>query len=470
MEDAEQDVGRTGRIGQRPQDVEEGAHAELPAHRRDVLHRGVVIRCEHEADAGPGDAVGDLSGIERQADAERLDHVGAARLAADAAPAMLADPGAGGGDHEHRAGRDVEGVGAVAAGADDVDQMRLVGDLDLDRELAHDLGRGGDLAYGLLLGTQAGDQRGGHDGRELAGHDQAHEVQHLVVEDLAVLDDALQGLLGRDGHGGSEKKEESAHRQLGHGQLDAEADEHETGDAVEALQHALQGTGATRSPTGEPGVGTGDGQRVDDEQHAECHEGRQRVPGIGRDELRHESQEEQRDLGIEHIGQEAAPEHARKVSRLTVWQITGDGTGGRGAQQLEADPGQVGRPHPLEHAEGRRRGRQQGADTNRRRQHMDEAAAQDAEGGHDAGAHAMAQRAADDVEDVRAGRQVEQPARRDEHQQLRSLGHGALPSGMISRHRRGAWLEQPGRVRTSRRSRACRRSPGRCRPHRHRGG
>ena len=58
----------------------------------------MVIRREHEADAGLRDAVGDLRGIERQADAERLDRVGAARLAADAAPAMLADPGAGGGD------------------------------------------------------------------------------------------------------------------------------------------------------------------------------------------------------------------------------------------------------------------------------------------------------------------------------------------------------------------------------------
>ena len=44
-------------------------------------------------------------------------------------------------------------------------------------------------------------------------------------------------------------------------------------------------------------------------------------------------------------------------------------------------------------------------------QHMDEAAAQDAERGHDAGAQAVAQRAADDVQHVGARRQVEQPAR-----------------------------------------------------------
>jgi hypothetical protein len=44
-------------------------------------------------------------------------------------------------------------------------------------------------------------ERRGHHGRQLAAHDQPHDVQHLVVEDLAVLDGALQRFLGGDGHG-----------------------------------------------------------------------------------------------------------------------------------------------------------------------------------------------------------------------------------------------------------------------------
>jgi hypothetical protein len=53
-----------------------------------------------------------------------------------------------------------------------------------------------DLADGLLLHAQAGEDGGDHQRRNLAAHDLPHQVQHLVVEDLAVLDGALQRFLG----------------------------------------------------------------------------------------------------------------------------------------------------------------------------------------------------------------------------------------------------------------------------------
>ena len=48
---AHQNMGRAGRVGQRAQDVEDGAHAELFADGRDVFHGRVVVGREHEADA-----------------------------------------------------------------------------------------------------------------------------------------------------------------------------------------------------------------------------------------------------------------------------------------------------------------------------------------------------------------------------------------------------------------------------------
>src|SRR5581483_12164825 len=107
------------------------------------------------------------------------------------------------GRDEHRRGRDVERVRSVAAGADDVEQARRVGNVDLRRELAHHLRGRGDLADRLLLHAQADGQGGDHDRRNLAAHDSPHERQHLVVEDLAVLDRALQRVLQRYGHGGA---------------------------------------------------------------------------------------------------------------------------------------------------------------------------------------------------------------------------------------------------------------------------
>ena len=91
---------------------------------------------------------------------------------------------------------------AIAAGADDVEQMRVVArHRHLGRQLAHHPRRAGDLADGFLLHAQAGDDRRRHQRADLAAHDLAHQRDHLVVEDLAVLDRALQRFLRRDRDG-----------------------------------------------------------------------------------------------------------------------------------------------------------------------------------------------------------------------------------------------------------------------------
>ena len=85
-------------------------------------------------------------------------------------------------------------MSGVAARSARVDQVRLVGDLDRRGQLAHHLRCRGDLADGLLLHAQADDEAGDLCRAELAAHDLPHDVQHLVVEDLAVLDCALDRL------------------------------------------------------------------------------------------------------------------------------------------------------------------------------------------------------------------------------------------------------------------------------------
>jgi hypothetical protein len=94
-------------------------------------------------------------------------------------------------------------VRAVAAGADDVEQVGGVGHRHLGRELAHHLGGGGDLADGFFFHAQADGERGDHGRRHFARHDLAEQVQHLVVEDFAVLDTAQQRFLRGDLHGWS---------------------------------------------------------------------------------------------------------------------------------------------------------------------------------------------------------------------------------------------------------------------------
>ena len=73
-----------GRVRQRPQQIEDGADAELGAHRRPVLHRRVVHRRPHEADTGLGDGARDGDGRHVELDAERGQHVGGTRQRGDA--------------------------------------------------------------------------------------------------------------------------------------------------------------------------------------------------------------------------------------------------------------------------------------------------------------------------------------------------------------------------------------------------
>jgi len=204
---------------------------------------------------------------------------------------------------------------------------------------------------------------------------------------------------------------------------------HGAGGAVHPVHGALHGAHATRGPAGKPGVAEVDRQRVEVEQQAQQQEGGHLVGRTGRDELRHEGQEEQRDLGVEHVGEETAPVDAAQVGRLV------DSRGIRrhdgrspalGEEQLDAHPHQVRGTDPLEHREGRGRSSEQRAHTERCRKHMHEAPADDAQRRHDAGAHAALEGVAHDIEHIGAGREVEQPARRDEHEQLRGVGHGAL--------------------------------------------
>ena len=78
-------------IRERPQDVEHRAHAERLAHGRDVLHRGVIVRREQEREAAARETRAGRGLVERDRQAERREHVGAAALARDGAVAVLDD-------------------------------------------------------------------------------------------------------------------------------------------------------------------------------------------------------------------------------------------------------------------------------------------------------------------------------------------------------------------------------------------
>ena len=75
--DAQQLARRAGGVGERAEDVEHGPDADLSASRAGVSHARVQRLREQEADAGLVDAARHVVRVERDVDAERLEHVGA---------------------------------------------------------------------------------------------------------------------------------------------------------------------------------------------------------------------------------------------------------------------------------------------------------------------------------------------------------------------------------------------------------
>ena len=115
---ADQRAGRAGRVGERAQQVERGPHADLPARRARVAHRRVERRREQEREAELADR--------RARPTRRRGRSGRpARRARRPSPtfeviARLPCLATGTPERRHdqrRGGRDVEGPGAVAAGA-----------------------------------------------------------------------------------------------------------------------------------------------------------------------------------------------------------------------------------------------------------------------------------------------------------------------------------------------------------------
>ena len=93
---------RPGRVGERTEDVKDGANADLAAERRRKLHRRMVGRREHETEAGLLQTLRHRRRRQFDRRAERVEHVGAAALPGHTAVAVLGDGLTGPGDHKSR--------------------------------------------------------------------------------------------------------------------------------------------------------------------------------------------------------------------------------------------------------------------------------------------------------------------------------------------------------------------------------
>ena len=130
-------------------------------------------------------------------DSQRLQHVGGAALGGGRAVAVLGDRNAAGGHHKGRGGGDIEGVGPVAAGADNLQRVQVVEQPDTVG--AHGGGAGGDLIDGLPLHGQRGEEGGHLDRAGLAAHDLVHHGGGRVIGQVVLGGKLMNGFFNHDG-------------------------------------------------------------------------------------------------------------------------------------------------------------------------------------------------------------------------------------------------------------------------------
>ena len=179
------------RIGEGAENIEHCSEAQFLSDRAHILHRGVVNLSVQEADPGFLKHLLHLGGLQLDVDAQRLQHIGCAALGGGGHIAVLGDRHSGGGDHNGGGGGDVDAVGAVSAGAHDLQRLKT-GCIELDGVIPHGGGTAGYFVNRLRPGALGGQRRqkcGVLGGGGLAAHDLIHHGIGLFIAQIFLLND-----------------------------------------------------------------------------------------------------------------------------------------------------------------------------------------------------------------------------------------------------------------------------------------
>ena len=157
------------------------------------------------------------------------------------------------------------------------------------------------------------------------------------------------------------------------------------------------------------------------EEQAEQQNLRHRRSGRAIDELRQESEEEERHLRVQHVRDHRLHEYDPQPRSRQIRHCC---RRSRARDQLNADDHQVDGAGDAHRVVGERDGSEQSCKTERERGDVDQRAGRDAERREDARGAPVAHAARGDVQHVRAGRQVERQRRGHEHEHHLDTRHG----------------------------------------------
>ena len=193
--------GGSGGIGERADEVEDGADAQGSADRHDGFHGGMECGGVEEGEAMLAEGAGSFFGRQGDGDAEGFEDVGGAALAGDATIAVFGDGDGGvlcvpgGCGYECCGSGDVEGAGGVGSGAAGVDEGEALGcgEGDGSGGGAHGVDEAGDFFGGFAAGGEGGEECGDF---EVGGFAAENGLEGFggfgAGEGFAVFDDPLE--------------------------------------------------------------------------------------------------------------------------------------------------------------------------------------------------------------------------------------------------------------------------------------
>ena len=187
----------TGWVRERAEDVEDRAHPDIAAGQRGVAHSRVILRREHEPEAGFIDTARHARWGQIDRDADGLEKIGGAALAGNAAIAVLGHARTGRGDHQRGQCAYVEGPGTVAARTHDVDDVWA--GIDMCGGGAHDLGETGDLVGRFALHAQGDGEASDLGRRGFAFDERGHGGTGFGARQILAEDQFSQSIT--NGHG-----------------------------------------------------------------------------------------------------------------------------------------------------------------------------------------------------------------------------------------------------------------------------
>ncbi len=185
---------RCAGVGERSENVEDRPDPERRAHRTDGLHGGVIVRRKQKGEVAGGQAGGGLLLIQRDLQAECLQHIGAASAAGDGTVAVLDDGQAACGRQQCGSCGNVETAGRIATRAHHVDGSQTLGDIGPARQAAHAAREASDFVGDGPFGAQRGEDCARQGGRGFGVGQMRQQLLSLRFGQVAALEEELQQL------------------------------------------------------------------------------------------------------------------------------------------------------------------------------------------------------------------------------------------------------------------------------------